>query len=89
MMAQKKELSQARSYIKSGNYDGADQLMMNLLKDTANRANEKVYLTLYDAVRGKYNQGNEKFYLKQSLVLSTKTVKEKHLKVISTRLGAV
>ena len=30
-----------------------------------------------------------KFYLKQSLVLSTKTVKEKHLKVISTRLGAV
>ena len=67
LMAQKKELSQARSYIKSGNYDGADQLMMNLLKDTANRANEKVYLTLYDAVRGKYNQGNEKFYLKQSL----------------------
>ena len=66
-MAQKKELSQARSYIKSGNYDGADQLMMNLLKDTANRENTKIYLTLYDAVRGKYNQGNERFYLKQSL----------------------
>ena len=64
-MAQKKELSQARSYIKSGKYDDADKLMTGLLQDSVNRYNMKVYLTLYDAVRGKFNQGNEKFYLKQ------------------------
>lgn len=64
-MAQRKELSQARSYVKSGNYDAAENLMTKLLKDSANRSNEKIYLTWYDAVRGKYDQGNEKLYLKQ------------------------
>ena len=64
-MAQRKELSQARSYVKSGNYDAAENLMTKLLKDSANRTNEKIYLTWYDAVRGKYDQGNEKLYLKQ------------------------
>jgi len=64
-MAQKKELSQARSYVKSGNYDAAEKLMTGLLKDSANRQNMRVYLTWFDAVRGKYEQGNEKLYLKQ------------------------
>lgn len=65
LMAQKKELSQARSYVKSGKYDEAEKLMTKLLKDSANRANERIYLTWYDAVRGNYNLGNEKLYLKQ------------------------
>ena len=72
LMAQKtkvksvrQELSQARSYVKSGNYDAAEGLMTKLLKDSANRQDIRIYLTWYDAVRGKYNQGNEKLYLKQ------------------------
>ncbi len=65
-MAQKKELSQARSYIKSGkDYDKAENLMTGLLKDSANRDNKRIYLTWFEAVRGQYMQANERLYLKQ------------------------
>jgi len=66
--AQKKELSQARSYIKSGkDYDKAEKLMTGLLqKDSANRDNMRVYLTWLEAVKGQYDQANERLYLKQN-----------------------
>jgi len=65
--AQKKELSQARSYIKSGkDFDKAERLMTDLLKkDMASRDNKKVYLTWLEAVQKQYNVANEKLYLKQ------------------------
>ncbi len=64
--AQKKDIQTARTYIKSKkDLDKAEQLMLNLLKDSANRNNEKIWLTLYEAQRAIYEQGNEKFYLKQ------------------------
>lgn len=66
LMAQKKELSQARQFIKSRkNYDKAEQLMTNLLRDSANRANPRIYLVWLDAVKGQYDQANERLYLKQ------------------------
>ena len=66
MMAQKKELSQARTYIKSGkNFDKAEQLMTNLLKDSANRDNEKIYQIWFQSVQKQYEAGNEKLYLHQ------------------------
>ena len=65
LQAQKKELSQARTYIKSGKYAEADRLLTPLLKDSANRQNKRICLALYDAVHGIYSQGNEKLYLKQ------------------------
>lgn len=65
-MAQKKELSQARSYIKSSNFDKAEKEMTGLLKkDSASRDNKRVYLLWFEAVRGQYNQANERMYLKQ------------------------
>ncbi len=65
--AQKKELSQARSIIKSGNdYGRAEELMKGLLKDSTNKDNEKIYLLWFEAVRGQYNQANERLYLKQN-----------------------
>ena len=65
--AQKKELSQARSIIKSGNdYGRAEELMKSLLKDSTNKDNEKIYLLWFEAVRGQYNQANERLYLKQN-----------------------
>ncbi len=66
-MAQKKELSEARGYLKSrSNYDKAEKLMTGLLaKDTANRSNIKIYATWLDAVIGQYEAANEKLYLKQ------------------------
>jgi hypothetical protein len=66
LWAQKKELSQARSYIKSGkDYEKAEKLMTGLLADTTHRRNAKVYAMWYDAVAGQYAQANEKLYLKQ------------------------
>lgn len=63
--AQKKELSQARTYLKNKNFDGAERLMTTLLNDTANRQDKRVYVVWYEAVRGKYEQANDRLYLKQ------------------------
>ena len=66
VQAQKKEMSQARTYLKSGkDYDKAEKLMTDLLKDSANRDNKRIYLLWYEAVRGQYDQANMKLYLKQ------------------------
>lgn len=65
LMAQKKELSQARSSIKSGKYADAEKTLTALLKDSTNRTNKRIWLAYYDAVLGQYEQGNEKLYLKQ------------------------
>ena len=51
LMAQKKELSQARSYVKSGKYDDAVKTVNQLLKDSANHTNKRIYLVWYDALR--------------------------------------
>lgn len=62
--AQKKELSQARTYIKSGkDYDKAEQLMTRLLDDDANRNDIKIRMTLAEAVRKQYDEINQKMYL--------------------------
>ena len=39
--------------------------MLDLLKDSANRQNIKIYLTLAEAVRAQYDAANEKLYLKE------------------------
>lgn len=64
--AQKKEISLAKDNIKKGtNLEQAESSMTNLLKDSTNRNNEKIWLTLYEAQKKQYEQGNEKLYLKQ------------------------
>lgn len=64
--AQKKEISQARDYIKSrSSLDKAESSMRELLKDSANRRNLKIYITLAEAVRAQYDVENEKLYLKE------------------------
>lgn len=64
--AQKKEISQARTYIKSrSNLDKAETLMRDLLKDSLNRRNIKVLQTLSNALHTQYEVANEKLYLKE------------------------
>ena len=64
--AQKKAINEAGNYVKSArNLDKAEKLMTDLLKDSANQRNEKIWTTLIDAVKLQYVQGNEKLYLKQ------------------------
>ena len=66
-MAQKKELSLAKTYLKSGkDLDKAEKLMTDLLKkDPENQKNEKIYLTWFQIVTKQYEIANEKLYLKQ------------------------
>lgn len=65
-MAQRKEISQAKEWLKKNqNLDKAQQSMEKLLKDSANRENEKIWLLLFDAVKKQYEQVNERLYLKQ------------------------
>lgn len=67
LRAQRKVISQAREYIKSGeNLDQAANLMRDLLeKDSLNRKNPKIYITWFEAVEKQYESGNEQLYLKQ------------------------
>ena len=65
-MAQKKELSQARTILKSGKNGGeAEKLMTGLLKDSANRDNKRIYAVWYESVMMQYQAVNEQLYLKQ------------------------
>ena len=65
-MAQKKELSQARTILKSGKNGGeAERLMTGLLKDSANRDNKRIYAVWYESVLMQYQAVNEKFYMNQ------------------------
>ena len=66
--AQKKEIAQARTYIKSGkNLDKAEQAMRKLLKDSANRENLKIHAVLCEVMRKQYEETNMKLYLKQKV----------------------
>ena len=50
---QKKDIDQAKTYIKSGkDYDKAEKLITPLFKDSANRSNLKLNALWFDAVRG-------------------------------------
>lgn len=64
----KKAISQARDWVKSGkNLDKAEASMLTLLTDSDQHDNPKVWLTLLDALRKQYEQGNEQLYLKQKV----------------------
>ena len=65
--AQKKEIDEARTLVKSGkDLKKAEKLMTDLLaKDSANRQNPKVFATWFETVEAQYAQANEKLYLKQ------------------------
>ena len=67
LRAQRKEISQARSYLKSGkDLDKAGKLIEELLaKDSVNRNNPRLYALLYQIVQKQYSEGNEKLYLKE------------------------
>ncbi len=62
----KKQLSTARTNIKNGtSLEETEQSMRTLLEDSANIDNEKIWLTLFDAIKKQYEQLNENLYLKQ------------------------
>ena len=87
--AQKKELGQARSSIKSGKYGDAEKTVATLLKDTANRSNKRIWQVYYDAVVGLYEQGNEKMYLKQPYDTATFFANAKRMITVAETLDSL
>ena len=66
--AQKKEIATARDQVKKGtNLQQAENSMLKLLENPANRGNEKIYRLLNLSIQKQYTQLNEKMYLKQSV----------------------
>lgn len=64
--AQKRQLTQARDYIKSGkNLDKAENVLRGVLKDSAQSNNLKAWQLLVETLTAQYEQGNEQLYLKQ------------------------
>ena len=64
--AQRKQIGEARTYLKSGkNYDKAEKLMTDLLKDSANQDNKRIYEIWLQSVQKQYDQANERFYMRK------------------------
>ena len=68
MQANKKTISLARDYIRSGkNLEKAEGLLCELLQDPVYRGNDKIWKMLFDAQQKQYEQFNEKLYLQQNI----------------------
>lgn len=64
--AQRKQIGEARTILKSGkNFERAEQLMTNLLKDSANQQNKRIHEIWWQSVQKQYEQANERFYMKK------------------------
>lgn len=64
--AQKKQLAQARDYIKSGkNLDKAESILRGVIADSAQSGNMKAWQLLIESLTAQYEKGNEQLYLKQ------------------------
>ena len=65
-VAQRRQIGDARTILKSGkNLDKAEKLMTDLLKDSANLENPRIYDVWLEAVEKQYGQLNEQMYKKE------------------------
>lgn len=65
-LAQRRQLQEARAILKSGkNFDQAEKLMTDLLKDSANQENTRIYDFWLQSVEKQYGIVNEQMYKKQ------------------------
>ena len=67
-LAQRRQLQEARAILKSGkNFEQAEKMMTDLLKDTANQSNTRIYDFWLQAVEKQYGAMNEQMYKKQKV----------------------
>ena len=63
----KKELQQVKTSLKTGKeLDKAERIMNDVLAKPDNRKDVKTWLLLFDVIKKKYEQGNERLYLHQT-----------------------
>ena len=66
--AQRRQLQEARVILKGDkDYDKAEKLMTDLLKDSANLSNARIYDMWLQAVEKQYLQVNERMYKKEQV----------------------
>lgn len=88
--AQRRQIGDARTILKSGkNYDKAEKLMTDLLKDSSNLENKRIYDIWLQSVEGQYDQQNEKMYKKQPVDTAQFFNLTKRLFVIAERLDSI
>lgn len=90
MSAQRKQIGDAKTILKSGkNFEQAEKLMTDLLKDSANLGNTRIYDIWLQAVEKQYLAINEKMYLKQQVDTTRFFDLTQRMFVVAERLDSV
>ena len=88
--AQRKQIGDARTILKSGNnIEQAEKLMVDLLKDSSNLGNTRIYDIWLQAVEKQYLAINEKMYLKQKVDTTRFFDLAQRMFVVAERLDSV
>ena len=88
--AQRRQLQEARAIIKSGkNFDKAEKMMTDLLADSANLENARIYDMWLQAVEKQYGQLNEKMYKKEAIDTARLFTLTSRLFVVAERLDSI
>ena len=88
--AQRKQIGEARTILKSGkNIEQAEKLMTDLLKDSANQQNTRIYDIWLQAVEKQYLALNEKMYIKQKVDTTKFFDLAKRMFVVAERLDSI
>lgn len=88
--AQRRQIGDARTILKSGkNLDKAEKLMTDLLKDSANLENPRIYDVWLEAVEKQYGQLNEKMYKKEKIDTVQLFTLTKRMFTIAERLDSL
>lgn len=90
MSAQRKQIGEARTILKSGkNLEQAEKLMTDLLKDSANQQNVRIYDVWLQAVEKQYLALNEKMYIKQKVDTAAFFNLAKRMFVVAEKLDSI
>ncbi|MBR0388557.1 MAG: hypothetical protein IJK37_00390, partial [Prevotella sp.] len=90
MSAQRKQIGEARTILKSGkNLEQAEKLMTDLLKDSANQQNVRIYDIWLQSVEKQYLAINEKMYIKQKVDTAAFFNLAKRMFVVAEKLDSI
>ncbi len=85
-----KNIDEAKTIIKSGkNFDKAEKLMTDLLNDSINQSNIKIYATWFNTVKCQYDAANEKLYLKQKYDTAAFYNLTRHMQDVAIKLDSL
>ncbi len=88
--AQRRQLSDARTILKSGkNIEKAEKLMTDLLKDSANQSNPRIYDLWLQSVELQYDEQNKKMYKREQIDTTKLFTLVRRIFTIAERLDSI